>query len=425
MRNSSLSFLLLLGFFLKAQSPSEQMRLLEKEVQEIDFQKEKLLEKIEHTKLLNIHNNLIINGLPAIQKNEEIIHHSTMSLVYSEAHEQAKWVAHIISPDILNGQVSRSNDFREDPLVKTGTAIEEDYFLRIVDENGETQFDGFGYDRGHLAPSADFRWTKKGLSESYFYSNMAPQVADFNRKSWADLENLLRAYVYSQQMPLYVVTGGLLTNDLAKIERGIHKISIPNYFWKVAIDLKNQKGIAFLMPNQKADYPIEHYAVSIDKIEQLTGIDFYVGLADKLENKLERQKEVKDWILAVALGDVEPLKFVTLPTKHYNTIVGKKQMGTGSKIHICGTVVRSRTSRKGNVILNLDKAYPNEIFNVFINQKNLINFASNPVNNYVNQVICAYGEVSNQYGVPVVYASDDNQIKFYSQRVSHFLKLDE
>lgn len=419
MRNYLFVLLLLCTTVLQSQPSNPQLTQLEQALTEVEGDKKILLQKIENTKLDFYHQALVANGLPALKSEETIIHHTLLSLVYSELHEQAKWVAHVISPDILNGTVSRSNDFREDPKVKTGTAIEEDYFLQIINKKGATDYDGFGWDRGHLAPSADFRWSKKALSESYFYSNMSPQTPDFNRKSWAALENNLRAYVYREQVPLFVVTGGILTPDLPVIERSIQKVAIPQFFWKVAVDLENKRGIGFIMPNQLADYPTEHYATTIDEIEQLTGIDFYAALADDLEQSIEHQKQTKDWFKVVALGDVEPLDFSALPTKHFNTIIGKRQAGHNKAVHICGTVVRARTTRKGNVLFNLDKAYPNEIFNVFINKDNLIHFPNNPVKDYLNQQICAYGEVGKIGKTPTIYVEDGKQIKLLEMIVGN------
>lgn len=419
MHNFLFVFLLFSTTILRSQSTDiQQLTQLKQALTQIETNKKALLEQVEITKLNIYHKALITNGLPALENDETVIHHTLLSLVYSEAHEQAKWVAHVITPDILNGVVSRSNDFREDPKIVTGTAIEEDYFLRIIDAKGKTTYDGFGWDRGHLAPSADFRWSKKALSESYFYSNMSPQVPDFNRKSWAALENDLRAYVYREQVPLYVVTGGVLTPDLPVLERSIQKIAIPQFFWKVVVDVVNKRGIAFLMPNQLANYPTEHYATTIDEIEKLTGINFYAALADDLEQNVERQKQPKDWFKSVALGDVEPLAFSTLPNKHFNTIVGKRQANHNKSVHICGTVVRARTTRKGNVLFNLDKAYPNEIFNVFIHKDNLIHFPNNPVKDYLNQQICVYGQVGKIGTTPTVYVEDGQKIKLLDLAIS-------
>ena len=129
-----------------------------------------------------------------------------MSLVYSEEHEQAKWVAHIISPDIITGNVSRTNDFRPDPHVSTGSTVEEDYFLKYLQPDSSYKYDGYGFDRGHLAPSADFRWSTTALSESYFYSNMSPQRPEFNRGTWAELEGL-HSWVHFPQPQNPIICG--------------------------------------------------------------------------------------------------------------------------------------------------------------------------------------------------------------------------
>ena len=135
---------------------------------------------LEKWQLKQIHKELKDSFLPTIKNNESLIEHEAMFLVYSEEHEQAKWVLHKISINIIDGKVSRTNDFREDLLIKTGSSEERDFFLKRKENNGRYTYEGFSYDRGHLAPSADFRWSQKSLSESYFYSNISPQKASFN-----------------------------------------------------------------------------------------------------------------------------------------------------------------------------------------------------------------------------------------------------
>jgi len=151
-----------------------------------------ILEKLQ---LKQICKELKDSFLPTLKKNETLIEHEAMFLVYSEEHEQAKWVLHKISTNIINGKVSRTNDFRKDTLIKTGSSEERDFFLKSEKSSGGYNYKGFGYDRGHLAPSADFRWSQKSLSESYFYSNISPQKASFNQGKWAGLENMIRGYI--------------------------------------------------------------------------------------------------------------------------------------------------------------------------------------------------------------------------------------
>ena len=280
-----------------AQTSEEKINTLTEELNKLDQQKEQVYKKLETFKLEKIQEDLKKIGLPKTTDNEEIIHHSAMSLVYSEQHEQAKWVAHIILPDIINGKEGRTNDFREDSLIKTGSATEKDYFLKTKKEDSTYAYDGFGFDRGHLAPSADFKWSKKALSESYLYSNMSPQLADFNRGKWGELEDIFRGYiVMNQNTQLYVVSGPLLNDSLPVIERGVNKVSIPKYYFKVVIDLTNQKAIGFIMPNKKIEYPLSSFAISINEVEEATGIDFFYLLDDELEEKLEHQNNYKDWV---------------------------------------------------------------------------------------------------------------------------------
>ena len=172
-----------------------------------------------------------------------------MVLEYDEAHEQPKWVMHVITSDIIRGTVFRSNNFMEDPKVASGTAVEADYFLKELQSDSTYIYDDFGFDRGHLASSADFRWSEKALQESYFYSNMSPQRASFNREAWAQVESWLRSYVYGNPTTqLVVFTAPILHDKLSVIERGVNQISIPEEFIKVAIDVKNKRGFAIKMP---------------------------------------------------------------------------------------------------------------------------------------------------------------------------------
>ena len=192
------------------------------EITNLNNQEKELKTKLEDLKLNYWSNEINTWGLPELAPQDELVKHSLMSLVYSEKHEQAIWVAHIISPDVKYGSIGRSNDFRPDPSVKTGSCNDRDYFIRDTLADGNIKYDGFGFDRGHLAPSADFRWSAKALSESYYYSNMSPQLADFNRISWAKLEDMTRSYAERNQTPVMIVTGPLLREGLPRVDRAIN-----------------------------------------------------------------------------------------------------------------------------------------------------------------------------------------------------------
>jgi endonuclease G len=409
MRKRLLLLLLWLPFFGEAQDLDVEIVAVNQELNELKAHQEAVYAKLEDLKLQRIQRDLRAVGLPS----DGAVFHSAMALEYAEEHEQARWVAHIILPDIIEGAVTRTNDFRPDPKVPTGTAVEEDYFLKYLQPDSSYEYDGFGYDRGHLAPSADFRWSKRALSESYYYSNMSPQAPEFNREAWAELESLLRAYLYEHpETQLYVVTGGLLEDDLPYIERSVNKVSIPQAYFKVALDLKNETAIGFIMPNQQITYPLESFAVSVDEVEALTGLDFFRNLPDDQEARLEASLDKPRWIPELANGDVEPIYPPALPAGHFNTVQAGQYVGKGEEIKVCGTVVSTRYSRSGNLWMNVDKQFPNQIFSVFIRKKDLANFSYDPAVELQKQQVCFTGVVENFNGAPTMNLTREEALSF-------------
>ena len=212
------------------------------------------------------------------KSNGELVTHVYYTLSYNEKHEQAEWVHYYLDKNRISGNIARTNNFRVDNKVSTGSASLADY-------------KGSGYDRGHLAPAGDMKRDKISMSQSFLLSNISPQNASFNRGGWKKLESLVRAW--AENNALYVTTAGVLENNLKTI--GFNQVSVPNRFYKLIYNPKDQKMIAFLMPNKKVTLPLASYIVSVDKIEDLTGIDFYSHLDDDLEEKLESQKSIKEW----------------------------------------------------------------------------------------------------------------------------------
>jgi endonuclease G, mitochondrial len=387
----------------------DSIRLLQQNIAAIEA-------RLEDARLMEVQKDLRANGLPALMSNQMLIEHKAYFLVYSEQHEQALWVAHKLTQDVLGGTEGRTNDFRPDSLIKTGSAVEADYFLKEKRADGSEKYDGFGFDRGHLAPSADFRWSKKALSESYLYSNMSPQRAEFNRDSWAKLEDKFRAYIARNAgSSLYIVTGPVLNDSLPKIERGVNHVSIPHFYYKLAVDLEKMVAIAFLMPNEKASYGYSNYAFSIDEIEQLTGIDYYASLPDSVENKLEALSDPAPFLTASELKDVEPIFAPSLPKNHFNTVQAELYMGQNKKVTVCGTVVSAKKSSKGNVFLNLDRQFPNQLFTVSIFANQAINFSYNPEELLVGKQICVTGIITNYNGKPSMEVGNEKAIEFYQE----------
>lgn len=218
---------------------------------------------------------------PKIHKGDQIIQHTGYTLCYNETHEQAAWVAYELSKDETFKVCKRTNRFIPDPTVTTGSAIDEDY-------------KGSGFDRGHLAPAADMAWSTTTMAESFYFSNMSPQRPQFNRGIWKKLEEQVREWA-KENNAIYIVTGPVLKSGLNHI--GIDEVSVPNYYYKVILDYSQPdiKAIGFILPNEGSMESLQHFAVSIDSVEQLTGIDFFPLLPDVIENKLEQQMCLTCW----------------------------------------------------------------------------------------------------------------------------------
>ena len=405
-----LFLILLFPFYATAQTVTLQINKAATELAILKKKTDSILLKLEDLKFQKIREDLDKTGLPKLVAGEAVVYHSAYALVYSEPYEQAKWVAHIILPDVVSGNEGRSNDFRPDDKIKTGSAVEADYFLKTILPDSTIKYDPFGYDRGHLAPSADFRYSKKALSESYLYSNMSPQLAKFNRGRWAELEDVIRQYVVRNNTQVYVVSGGVLKPGLNKIERGINKVSIPEQYFKVALDPVNHRAIGFIMPNRECEYPVLNYAVNIDSVEAITGIDFFYSLRDDDEHLMETVIDINKWIGEKELGDVLPLKADSLPRNTFNTTQAKNYMGKNENIKVCGTVVSTKLSSKGNIFINLDKKFPNQIFSISIFKDKVPNFSYQPDTFLAGKTICVTGKITNYNGVPSVSIENEKAI---------------
>ncbi len=202
--------------------------------------------------------------LPATDSPQEIVYHTAYSLMYSEPHEQAQWVAYLLTASRTSNDFKRKNDFRPDPKIPTGSATHADY-------------KGSGYHRGHLAPSADMGWSAEVQSESFLYSNMSPQVPAFNTGIWSKLEKQVRDWAVDYDS-IYVVTGPVLTNKLPSI--GPNEVAVPEHYYKVIMHYSGAtpKAIGFILPHEGSRAHVSTFAVSVDSVEVVTGINFFPQL---------------------------------------------------------------------------------------------------------------------------------------------------
>lgn len=226
------------------------------------------------------YDNLIF-GIPG--KADCIVDREGYALGYSEKHEQPLWVSYKLTKDEVTIKAAlRSDNFREDPDIPTGSASLGDYRKS-------------GYDRGHLAPAADMAWSKQTMNESFYLSNMSPQKPAFNRGIWKDLEEQVRQFAV-EEGEIMVVTGPIFSKDEVIISIGENKVSVPDAFYKVIYDLTPpQKMIGFIIPNEKSQESLQNFAVTVDAVEEATGLDFFTLIPKPAQESLESAISVEAW----------------------------------------------------------------------------------------------------------------------------------
>ncbi|TLP82766.1 DNA/RNA non-specific endonuclease [Maribacter sp. ACAM166] len=229
---------------------------------------------------VNNSNNFPQELLPA-STTGEIVNHSFFSLSYSEPFEQAEWVAYTLDKKHLTYDDRKRPYFIEDPFVSSKSADWRNY-------------KGSGYDRGHLLPAGDRKFSKQAYDETFYTSNISPQNREFNAGIWNDLEQQTRRWA-KKYGTLYVFTGGVLVKGLDEI--GDEDVDVPDTFYKIIARKQDDKliTIAFLIPNKPQSAQLSNFIVSIDEIEMNTGINFFNKLPTKQQGSFEKNEGNSGW----------------------------------------------------------------------------------------------------------------------------------
>jgi len=214
----------------------------------------------------------------------EVVNHRYYSLSYMEKYEQAEWTAYMMTREMLNAEnVDRNAHFNPDYSVSTRSAYHRDY-------------SNSGYTRGHLVPAADMAFDTLAMRESFFMSNMSPQVKECNNGVWKELEENVRDWTYKAGT-LYIVSGPVINGAYKTIGKE-NKVAVPHSFYKVLLDYEDpeRKMIGFVIPNALSEIRLQDYMVTVDSVEKLTGIDFFKNMInDAEEEKLESTINKSNW----------------------------------------------------------------------------------------------------------------------------------
>ena len=195
-------------------------------------------------------------------------------LSYNHRTKVSDWVMERLSPEALAGPALRENSrFQTDPE------------LAGLEQADLADYRGSGFDRGHLAPAADLKWAQAAMDESFYLSNIAPQVGiGFNRGIWAQLEAFTRAWAQARH-DIIVITGPVFADFTPTI--GTNRVVVPDGFYKLLYDPASHEAMAFYLPNEIIrDRGFADFQVTIFGVEALTGLDFFADMtpASELES---------------------------------------------------------------------------------------------------------------------------------------------
>jgi endonuclease G len=210
-------------------------------------------------------------------------------LGYSDIRGNPLWVSYSLKIPEKNSQHhKRPSHFKAD--------------WRSINKVQSKDYKGSGYDRGHMAPNYAIStlYGKPAQLNSFLMSNIVPQKPKLNQKLWQRLEEVEIKYFTQLKGKLWVITGPVFDGDIQRLKNGWN-VEIPDAFYKIYVLDRAQDlplALAFLMPqNVKGNESLNRYVVSIDEIEERTGLDFFSQLPDELDEKLEASTSSKEWQL--------------------------------------------------------------------------------------------------------------------------------
>ena len=223
-----------------------------------------------------LENVILPDELPSISKQ-----YTGFCLSFNPRWHVPNYVAWELTADETEGSTPRKSNFRPDNDM-LGTPQLDDYRKS-------------GFDRGHMAPAADMKWSAEAMDDSHYLTNMCPQDHSVNGGSWSTLENKCRQWA-RRDSAIIIISGPILTDEITRTI-GKSKVAVPERFFKIILSpyVNPPRAIAFIVPNSPSRDGIQSMATSVDQIEQITGFDFFSCLPDDIETEIEQQAKYKDF----------------------------------------------------------------------------------------------------------------------------------
>lgn len=159
---------------------------------------------------------------------------------------------------------------------------------------GLDDYRGSGFDRGHLAPAADMKWSEKAMDDCHSLANICPQEHTVNSGIWSTIEKKCRHWA-RRDSAIIVVCGPILSDEMPQtIGDGV---KVPRRFFKVVLApfANPPRSIAFIVPNYQNSLPLDALVHTVDEVEEITGWDFFHCLPDSVEEIVESRANMRLW----------------------------------------------------------------------------------------------------------------------------------
>lgn len=224
----------------------------------------------------------IVIGAPA----EDVkLQHTGFVVSYNLQKCTSSWVAWELTSEETDGPISRKDyDFVPDPMLDSRYQVEK------------REYANSSYDRGHMCPAGDMKWSSSAMNDCHYMTNVCPQTPKLNQVYWERLESACRRWadLYGS---IYIVCGPVYNSGKHTTIGKNHAIAIPDGYFKVVMTLAEgeEKGIGFYYKNDDIRQTMESAAMTIDQVEELTGYDFFRELPDEIEKRIEFQNKLSSW----------------------------------------------------------------------------------------------------------------------------------
>lgn len=211
--------------------------------------------------------------------------YAAMTVNFNYSYKVPNCVSYVLTSDMIditngpNAEHRRNYKFYADPSVR---GCPEWYEYR-----------GSGYDRGHMAPANDMRWSRQSMSDCFLMTNICPQDHDLNGGSWNKLELKIHDWA-KRHGKIIVATGPIFNGNSRRIGQN-NDIVVPAGFFKVVLDPGRNRAIGFIYENHEGGGGVARHACSVDEVERITGHDFFSALPDNVENAIESNYNFNQW----------------------------------------------------------------------------------------------------------------------------------